>query len=36
MKHVLGIIGIVALSIVAFFLQSRAVATPIPTGHHGA
>ena len=33
MKTVLGIIGLCMLMIVAFFLQSRAVATPTVTGH---
>ena len=33
MKTVFGIIAIVALSIIAFFLQSNAVATPVMAGH---
>ena len=33
MRIVLGIIGVVAMSILAFFLQSRAIATPVSTGH---
>lgn len=33
MKTVLGIIGLCMLIVVAFFLQSRAVATPTVTGH---
>lgn len=33
MKTVLGIIGLCMLIVVAFFLQSQAVATPTATGH---